>query len=184
MYVPPLARGFYKLVKLILKQLKDIFKRPPFLSTCVFGVLFVLTGTIAENALSFGIHIQEAADQPVENFASRGIAIAAVTFAVILHGTWRQAGILLNNTFASINILMLLFVIITGFSSWGGAFPNPAANAKNPGATVWNFSVHNSFNNTTQSPSGFVESFLAVIFAYSGFNQAMLVFDKIQSFVN
>lgn len=175
MYAPPLARDFYRLVTLILKQLKDIFKRPPFLSTCVFGVLFVLTGTIAMNALSFGIHIQEAADQPVENFASRGIAIAAVTFALILHGTWRQAGILLNNTFAFIKILMLLLVIITGFSSWGGAFPSPAANAKSPGVAAWNFSVHNSFNNTTQNPSGFAESFLAVIFAYPGFNQANYV---------
>lgn len=117
MYAPPLAAILYKPLKLTGKQLKYIFKRLAFLSTCVFGVIFVLLGTSAVNALSFGIRVQEAAGrQTPDNFTSRGIAIAVVTFAVILHATWRQGGLFLNNTFATIKILMLLFIIITGFN--------------------------------------------------------------------
>lgn len=159
----------YRPIKLTVKQLKDIFKRPAFLSTCVFGVIFVLLGTSAMNALSFGIRIQEAAGHPTpDNFTSRGIAIAAVTFAVILHGIWRQAGLFLNNTFAMIKILMLLVIIITGFSSWGGAFHANTASASN-------FNVHNSFKDTARNSTGFAEGFLAVLFAYGGFNQANYV---------
>lgn len=175
MYASPLARILYRPIRLTGKQLKDIFKRPAFFSTCVFGVMFVLLGTAAMNALSFGIRIQEAADRQVDNFTSRGIAIAVVTFAVILHGTWRQAGLFLNNTFATIKVLMLLLIIITGLVSWGGAFHTPAAIAKNPGVAASNFSIHNSFKYAAQDSSGFAESFLAVIFAYGGFNQANYV---------
>lgn len=125
------------------------------------------------NALSFGIRVQEAAGRETpDNFTSRGIAIAVVTFAVILHSTWRQAGLFLNNAFATIKILMLLFIIITGFAAWGGAF-HP--DAKNSGPAASNFSVENSFKETANDSSGFSESFLAVIFAYGGFNQANYV---------
>ena len=124
------------------------------------------------NALSFGIRIQEAADREVDNFTSRGIAIAVVTFTVILHGTWRQAGLLLNNTFATIKILMLLLIIITGLVSWGGGFHTIP---KNPGVAATNLSIHNSFKYAAQDSSGFAQSFLAVIFAYGGFNQANYV---------
>lgn len=175
MYASPFARISYWPIQLTEKQLKDIFKRPAFLSTCVFGVIFVLIGTAAMNALSFGIRVQEAADRPVDNFTSRGIAIAVITFAVILHGTWRQAGLFLNNTFAMIKILMLLLIIITGFISWGGAFHTPPSIAKNPSVAASNFTFHNSFKNTAKDSSGFAESFLAVIFAYGGFNQANYV---------
>lgn len=172
----PLNRILYRPLKLTVKQLKDIFKRPAFLSTCVFGVIFVLLGTSAMNALSFGIRVQEAAGHPTaDNFTSRSIAIAAITFAVILHGIWRQAGLFLNNTFAMIKILMLLLIIITGFCSWGGAFHAQAAGEENPGVAASNFNVHNSFKDTARDSHGFAESFLAVLFAYGGFNQANYV---------
>lgn len=154
--------------KLNLVQLKDIFKRPAFLSTCVFGVAFVLIGTSAMNALSFGIRVLEAADKPVDNFVARGIAIAVLTFAVLLHGTWRQAGIYLNNIFAVTKVLILLVIVVTGFVSWGGGF-------KNKPAATENFNIHNAFKNPEKDPYGFAESFLAVIFAYGGFNQANYV---------
>ena len=149
-------------------QLKDIFKRPAFLSLCVFGIAFVLIGTSAMNALSFGIRFLQAIDAQVNNFVARGIAIAVVTFAVLIHGTWRQAGIILNNTFAIIKILMLLVIVVTGFVSLGGGFKNKAVATEN-------FNVHNAFKNPESNPYGFAESFLAVIFAYGGFNQANYV---------
>lgn len=134
------------------------------------------------NAMSFGIRVLEAADRPVDNFTSRGIAIAVITFAVILHGTWRQAGIWVNNAFAVVKILILLLIILTGLISWGGVF-NPSKDkanylgvpTSNPGVAASNFSVHNAFRNPSHNSYGFAESFLSVIFAYGGFNQANYV---------
>ena len=133
------------------------------------------------NALSFGYRVLEAAgyDQP-DNWKARGIAIVIVTFAVVLHGTWRQAGIIVNNAFAIIKVLILLLFIITGFISLGNGF-NPSATAIQEGyvtnSTVAsdNFDTSNSFKDKSDGSYGYVESFLAIIFAYSGFNQANYV---------
>ena len=120
------------------------------------------------NALSFGIRVQEAAGRTPDNLTTRGIAIAVTTFAVVLHGTWRQAGLFLNKAFAIIKVSMLLLIIITGFIDLGGGFRSRQAASKN-------FNVDNAFKDTADDPYGFAESFLAVVFAYSGFNQANYV---------
>lgn len=120
------------------------------------------------NALAFGIRVLEAAGRTPDNLTVRVIAVAVTTFAVILHGTWRQAGLFLNKAFAIVKILMLLLIIITGFIALGGGFHNHQAASKN-------FNVDNAFKNTANDPYGFAESFLAVVFAYSGFNQANYV---------
>lgn len=120
------------------------------------------------NALAFGIRVLEAAGRTPDNITVRGIAIAVTTFAVVLHGTWRQAGLFLNTGFAMVKILILLLIIITGFISLGGGFRNDQAASKN-------FNVHNAFKDTANDPYGLAESFLSVLFAYSGFNQANYV---------
>ena len=168
-------------MKLICVQLKYIFKHPAFLTTCLFGVIFVFIGTAATNALSFGIRVLEAAghDEP-DNWEARGIAIVVVTFAVILHGTWPQAGIIVNNAFAVIKVLILLVFIITGFISLGNGFKPSATAIKEGYVTNYtvasnNFDTSTSFEDKVGGSYGYVETFLAIIFAFSGFNQASYV---------
>lgn len=168
-------------MKLICVQLKDIFKRPAFFSTCLFGVIFVFIGTAAMNALSFGIRVLEAAgDTNPDNWKARGIAIVVVTLAVLLHGTWRQAGIYVNNAFAIIKVLILLLFIITGFVALGNGF-KPSALAISEGYVTNNtvasnnYDTSKSFKDKNSGSYGYVESFLAIIFAFSGFNQANYV---------
>lgn len=168
-------------VKLICVQLKDIFKRPAFFTTCLFGVIFIFIGTAAMNAISFGIRVLEAAGhRDPDNWLARGIAIIIITFAVLLHGTWRQAGLVVNNAFAIIKVLILLLFIITGFISLGNGF-KPTDIAKQEGYVTNssvasnNFDSSRSFKYKSSGSLGFVESFLAIIFAFSGFNQANYV---------
>lgn len=168
-------------MELICIQLKYIFKKPAFFSTCLFGVIFVFIGTAAMNALSFGIRALEAAgDKNPDNWKARGIAIIVITFAVVLHGTWRQAGIYVNNAFAITKVLILLMFIITGFVALGNGF-KPSALAITEGyvtnSTVAssNYDTSKSFKGKNGGSYGYVESFLAIIFAFSGFNQANYV---------
>lgn len=120
------------------------------------------------NSLYFGIRVLEAAGRDVDDITVRGIAIAVTTFAVVLHGTWRQAGLFLNKGFAMIKLLILLLIIIIGFIAWGGVFSTEQSATRN-------FNVNHAFKDTANDPYGFAESFLAVLFAYSGFNQANYV---------
>lgn len=145
-----------------------------YLSTCVFGIAFVLLGNVAPNSISFGIRVLQAADKPVDNFAVRGIAIAVATFACLIHGFWRKGGIYLSNVFGLVKMLMLLVIIITGFISYSGVFERAAVASDN-------FNIHNAFKDPEDDPYGFAEAFLAILFAYGGFNQANYVMAEIDN---
>ena len=138
-----------------------------YLSTCIFGLAFILLGNVAPNSIVFGIRVLEAANKPVNNFTVRGIAIAVASFACFIHGFWRKGGIYLSNIFGLIKMVMLLVIIITGFVSYSGVFQRPAVAAQN-------FSIHKAFSNPQQDPYGFAESFLATLFAYGGLTKLIM----------
>lgn len=140
----------------------------------MYGFAFVLLGNVAANAISFGIRVLQAADQPLDNFVVRGIAICVVTFACFMHGFWRQGGIYLSNIFAVIKIAMLFLIIVTGFISYSGVFKRPSAGSEN-------FNMHRAFKNPEKNPFGYAESFLSILFAYGGFNQANYVMAEVDN---
>jgi amino acid permease len=119
---------------------------------------------MAGNCLSFGIRTLEAADAPVTNSAVRGLAVGAATLACLIHAFSRRGGIWLGNVFALIKVLMLLLIIITGICAWAGAF-----DTRN--YATENMAVENAFSNPSDDSYGFAKAFLAVIFAWSGFDQ-------------
>jgi hypothetical protein len=151
-------------------QLNYLLKRPPFLATCVFGVVFILVGNASANAMSFAIHVLAAAgysgslQNPV-----RGIAVATVTIVCLLHGMWRRLGIVVNNTFAFIKILMMIMIIIVGFTAIGGK----VYGGESPAGA--NFDPHSSFSGAQNQPYGYAEAYLGVVFTFGGFNQANYV---------
>lgn len=119
---------------------------------------------MAGNCLIFGIRTLEAANAPVTNSAVRGLAVAAATVACLIHSFSRRGGIWLGNMFALIKVLMLLLIIITGICAWAGAFHTP--NYAND-----NMALNHSFADSSTDSYGYTQAFLAVIFAWSGFDQ-------------
>ena len=150
------------------------------MTTCIYGIAFILLANVAANALVFGIRvIQASTGQDVvasDNFKVRGIGILIVTFACFFHGFWRRGGIYLMNFFGCVKILMLLTIIITGFVSYSGVF-KPADGKPMPAPD--NFSARKAFAGMSPDAYGYADSFLAVIFAYGGFNQANYVMAEI-----
>jgi RsiW-degrading membrane proteinase PrsW (M82 family) len=97
-----------------------------------------------------------AAGRPIDNYTVRGIAIAVVTFACLLHGTWRTAGIVINNVFAVTKVALLLFVIAIGLATLGNAFPQTKPSTDN-------FASPNVFGTVSTDPYGMAEGFLAIM---------------------
>ena len=125
---------------------------------------------MAGNCLIFGIRTLEAANVEVTNSAVRGLAVAAATFACLIHALSRRGGIWLGNIFAVIKVMMLLLIIITGICAWAGAFDTRSY-------AVDNMAVDNAFKNSASEAYGYTKAFLAVIFAWSGFDQPNYVSD-------
>ena len=153
-------------------QLKYLLRKPKFFVACVYGVVFIILGNMAGNALFFGEFVLEAAGLKDHHAATRGLAVLVTTFACLIHGVWRRGGIILNNILAVIKIGILLLIIVLGITALGNQFEQDGE--------VQNFAAHNmapdkSFANAPTVTHGYVESILAVIFAYGGYNQANYV---------
>jgi len=119
---------------------------------------------MAGNCLIFGIRTLQAANIPVTNNAVRGLAIGAATIACLIHSFSRRGGIWLGNIFALIKVLMLSLIIITGICVWAGAFHTQKYASDN-------MALNNSFADSSNDSYGYTQAFLAVIFAWDGFDQ-------------
>jgi amino acid transporter len=161
--------------------------------TVLFGISFLFFGTMAGNAMNFGISILEVqrplselnasgeAVSAVNNGAVRGIAIGVSIAACLLHTLSRRGGILLNNIFAYVKVGMLLVVIITTIIySFGNGFKNIPGYPPRDETVTANLGLSHSFQHATKSPHGYADAFLDVIYTFAGFEQANYVLGEIK----
>lgn len=163
-----------------LNYLQYVFKWPAYrentvlLSTTVYGITFLLLGSMAGNCINFAIRCLEAGDLEVTHGKVAGIAISVATAACFIHAFSRRGGIWLSNAFALIKILLLLLIIIVGLCAFGGVFHTKARDiAQN------NLAASKAFSNAASDSYGYAQAFLAIIFAYSGFEQPNAVLGEI-----
>src|SRR5437667_2695113 len=78
-------------------QLEYIFKRPRLLATCVFGIVFIVFGNLAGNALQFGVFVQTArspgcveTDECFNKPAVLGWAVFVLTVSALINILTRQ----------------------------------------------------------------------------------------------
>ena len=151
-----------------------MFPRPKFLVTCMYGIVFILLGNLSGNAISFGKYVMIAADRPD---ASRGdiigLAIAALSVAILLHVCSRRGGILINNLFTIVKVLLLVTIIIMGLIKASGHKLGGAAKSTD------NFQLQKSFHGPRRGVGDFSLSFLYVVYAYSGFEQPFYVLSEV-----
>ena len=114
-----------------------------------------------------------AAGKPDDSHAIRGIAVATLTGACMIHGLWRRGGIVVNNALALIKVLILTAVIVIGFAVAGGAsFGNgPIGKA----ALKTNFDPHKSFLNPKGDAGSYARTIVYVVYSFSGFKQPFYV---------
>lgn len=160
-----------------LNYLKYIYQHPAYFTTCIFGICFILLGHVAMNGIAFGIAVLDAAGQAditKHDAVVRGIALTVSFGACFLHGTWRQGGIYLNNVLAVFKIAILLLIFALGMCALGSAFPKASETAKLPEVELLRSS-------TKYLPDayGYAESFLAILFAFGGLNQANYVIGEV-----
>jgi amino acid transporter len=133
---------------------------------------------MAGNAISFAIRILEASNADVTNGAVRGIAIAVSVIACFIHAFSRRGGILLSTLFAMIKLCMLLLIIVAAIIYGAGRFPK-TKDIDRADVVAQNLGATNSFKDASNNANGYAQAFLAIIFAYSGFEQPNYVLGEI-----
>ncbi|KAF5022866.1 hypothetical protein F66182_5099 [Fusarium sp. NRRL 66182] len=108
--------------------LERVYRRPRYLATCVLAAQMLLLGFSSGNALAFGRYVLFASGREIaDGWEARGIAVACVTFAVVLHSTLPKWGIRLFNVLGIFKVVILLFIVCSGFAALAGRLrvPNP-----------------------------------------------------------
>lgn len=107
---------------------------------------------------------------------ARGLAVVVLTAACVLHAVWRQGGILVNNTLATLKVLILLSIIGIGFAAAAGAtFGNDSSRKASKTAKEANFNLHSSFANARGDFASYANAILFSIYPYDGFYQPFYV---------
>ena len=146
----------------------------------MYGLVFVVLGNLAGNAVALGQYVMRAAGDPDNTHAIRGLAVAALTAACLIHGLWRKGGIVLNNVLALIKVLILMAVIVIGFAVAAGAsFGNGSVGKA---AVKANFDIHKSFQDPKGDVGSYARSIVYIVYSYSGFKQPFYVSQVLEPF--
>ncbi|RMZ91792.1 hypothetical protein DV736_g986, partial [Chaetothyriales sp. CBS 134916] len=142
--------------------LEFVYRRPKFLVTGLYTGYVILLGWAGSNSVVFGEYILTAAKVEVNRFNQRGVGIACLTSAFLIHGLALKWGLRLQNFLGSIKIIILLIIIIAGFAALGGHVkvePKP-------------HNFDNAFSGTTGSAYGVVTALYNVIWSFIGYSNA------------
>ncbi|KAJ5774124.1 hypothetical protein N7457_009020 [Penicillium paradoxum] len=141
--------------------LEYVFKKPKFLATAMFAAYAVLLGWAASNSVVFGQYILNAAEIEVGRWNQRGIGMACLTAAFLIHSVAVKWGIRLQNALGVIKLVIIVFIIVAGWVALGGH-----TKAETPD----NFS--NAFEGTLGSGYGIVMALYNVIWSFIGYSNA------------
>ncbi|KAK9445791.1 Amino acid/polyamine transporter I [Metarhizium brunneum] len=138
--------------------LEFVYRKPKFLTTSLYTGYVILLGWAAGNSVIFGEYILHAAQVDVTRWNQRGIALACLTTAFLIHGTALKWGIRLQNFLGILKILVIVIIVIS-----------PLVNLKK---VRENNTFSKPFEGTTGSAYGVVTALYNVIWSFVGYSNA------------
>jgi amino acid transporter len=138
--------------------LEYVYRHPKFAATGFYTGYVILLGWAGSNSVVFGEYILEAAKIEVNRWNQRGIGLACITAAFLVHGCALKWGLRLQNFLGTIKLIIILIIIVAGWAALGGAL-----RIEKP------HNFDNAFEGTTGSAYGVVTALYNVIWSYIGY---------------
>ncbi|KAG2053780.1 amino acid transporter [Suillus hirtellus] len=151
--------------------LEAVYRKPKYLATIVFSANAILLGFTASNCIVFASNILVAAGRPVGRWNERGIALGVIFFATLLHGLIPKTGVLIMNLLSMFKIVILVFVVITGWVVLSGK-----TRVADP---YYNF--RNAFAGSSTSSNDYATATFKVLYAYSGWSNVNYVMNDVRN---
>lgn len=130
----------------------------------MYAAYTFLLGWAASNSVVFGQYILNAAEIEVGRWNQRGIGLACITAAFLIHSVALKWGIHLQNFLGIIKLLVILVIVVAGWAALAGH-----VRVEQP----HNFT--NAFEGTTGSGYGIVMALYNVIWSFIGYSNANYV---------
>ncbi|KAK4679769.1 hypothetical protein QC764_207030 [Podospora pseudoanserina] len=157
--------------------LERVFRKPPFLITSVFAVQMILLGFSAGNSLAFGRYVLLACGHPMpDGLVPRIIAVACMTFVVLLHAIKPTWGLRLTNALGVFKVLVLLLIVFAGFAALAGyrLIPDPH-NFDN----FWAIEKGDGYGGG--GAYAYATALLQVVYSYKGWENANYVMGELKN---
>ncbi|KAM3417993.1 hypothetical protein BST61_g6204 [Cercospora zeina] len=142
--------------------LEYIYRHPRFIATAFYTPYIMLLGWAGGNSVIFGQYILLAAEVEVTRWNQRGIAMACVTTACVIHATNVKLGLKLQNFLGFIKLLIVLIIVVAGWAALAGV---TKLETKPDNFT-------NAFAGTTNDANAIVAALYSVIWSFIGYSNA------------
>ncbi|KAG5644910.1 hypothetical protein DXG03_007462 [Asterophora parasitica] len=139
--------------------LEYVFRKPRHLMTSVYATITVLLGWSIGNSLVFGEYLLKALGIEPSRWILRFVALACLTFAMLIHGTALKWGLRLQNFLGMFKMILILIVVGTGFVALSGHMQIEKPH---------NF--ENIFEGTTTNASSLCFALYNVLWSFIGFS--------------
>ncbi|KAK7685504.1 hypothetical protein QCA50_011368 [Cerrena zonata] len=151
--------------------LEAVYKKPRHLATVVFATNAILLGFTASGCIVFASNILVAAGHSADRWATRGIALGVIVFVTLLHGFTPRLGVFIMNALSLFKIVLLLFVVITGWVVLSGhtSVADPHANFRN------------AFAGSSHSSNDYATAMFKVLNAYAGWANVNYVLNNVKN---
>ena len=156
--------------------LEHVYRHPKYLATCVLASQMILLGFSSGNSLAFGRFILYAAGNELKDtYKGRAIGVACATFAVTLHAVAPKWGIRLFNVLGVFKVIVLLFIVCSGFAALAGHrnVPDPE-NFKNA------FRIEKGEGYGGGGAYEYSNALLNIVYSYKGWENANYVLGEIR----
>ncbi|MCJ1370174.1 hypothetical protein MMC20_001386 [Loxospora ochrophaea] len=153
--------------------LEAVYKRPRYLATIVFSTQAIVLGFTASGCTVFASNVLVAANHEVTEWAEKGIAIAVIFFVTLVHIFIPHWGVRLMNVLGTLKIVILLFIVVTGWVVLSGRvsrIPDPHAN----------FRASSSFAGSSHSGYEYATALFKVLNTYTGWTNASYVLNEVK----
>lgn len=141
--------------------LEYFYTKPKHLITSMFSSYVFLLGWAASNSVVFGEYILAAAGKDVTRWNQRGVGLACVTFAFLIHSFSVKWGLRLQNLLGLFKLVVILVIVITGWVALNGKLDIEKTHA-----------FTDAFSGEKPSGYGVVTALYNVIWSYIGYSNA------------
>lgn len=145
---------------------------PKQMQTCIYLFFCLFLQVSASNAITASEYLLSAAGVDSTTWKERGLAIAAVSFAVGVHTCAPRLGRAMQDLLSMVKLFTLLFIVCTGFAALAGhrRIPNPH-----------NFDLKTSFEGTSKNGYDIGTALLDAIFSYQGYDNVNAVLSEVKN---
>ncbi|KAH9906117.1 amino acid transporter [Epithele typhae] len=151
--------------------LEAAYKKPKYLVTVIFAANAILLGFTASGCIVFAQNILVTAGHTADRWVTRGIALAVIFFVTLLHGLTPRLGVYVMNGLSVFKIVILVFVVVTGWVVLSGATSIKDSHTH----------FHNAFAGSSHSSNDYATATFKVLYTYAGWSNVNYVLNNVKN---